>query len=242
MHYENSPMEIKKTPKANLEEERLLFFLMGFAVVLSVFFVLLEWQSSAISDYDWTSLGPVFVEKEFEGGNRVEETVPALPPEATEPEIVYEDYIITDDVSIIEIQEDTLIDETDIEEDEFPIFQIKNETVAPVDIQANAMEAATAADIMPQFPGGQPALFRYIYENVQYPSVALKQRIEGRVWCSFIVEPDGSVSNVHLEESVYIFLDEEAIRVLKNMPDWLPGKTNGENIRVKVYIPIVFKR
>jgi protein TonB len=103
-------------------------------------------------------------------------------------------------------------------------------------------DAVISAETMPQFPGGQTALIRFIYENIQYPPVALKQRIEGRVWCSFIVEADGSISNIRLEESVYIFLDEEAVRVLKKMPAWSPGRTKGENVRVKIYIPIVFKR
>ena len=101
---------------------------------------------------------------------------------------------------------------------------------------------AASAESMPQFPGGQTELIRFLYKNIQYPAIALKQKIEGRVWCSFIVEKDGSISNVNLEEGVYIFLDDEAVRVLKMMPNWVPGRTNGEYVGVKVYIPVVFKR
>ena len=234
-------MEIKKTPEADLEKGRLTFFLMGFAVALSGFFVLLEWQGSGIENSDWSSLGPVFIENEFEGGIRTEESVSIVPPEILEPEIVYEDYIITEDIPVVEKFEEPVSTPLNPESDETLLSQQKSETVAQVETKENA-KAATSAEIMPQFPGGQTALIRFIYQNIQYPSAALKQRIEGRVWCSFIVETDGSISNVSLEEGVYIFLDEEAIRVLKTMPAWSPGRTNGENVRVKVYIPIVFRR
>jgi len=234
-------MEIKKTPEADLEKGRVIFFLMGFAVALSGFFVLLEWQSSETDSADWVSLGPVFIENEFEGGIRTEKSVPTVLPEISEPEIVYEDYIVTDEVPVIEKPEETAIAQLFPEPEETQISQNENESIAPEEIETHT-DAVTSAETMPQFPGGQMALIRFIYENIEYPSVALKQRIEGRVWCSFIVETDGSISNIRLEEGVYIFLDDEAIRVLRKMPAWLPGQTNGENVRVKIYIPIVFKR
>ncbi|MCL1934587.1 MAG: TonB family protein [Candidatus Azobacteroides sp.] len=234
-------MEIKKTPEADLEKGRITFFLMGFAVALSGFFVLLEWQSSETDTSDWETLGPVFIENEFEGGIKTEESESGsiAPPEISKPEIVYEDYVIADDVPVV--KEDTAIAFSHSKSDEKPITPVKNETVIPNETDTDTVTAAST-EVLPQFPGGQTALIRFIYENIRYPSTALKQRIEGRVWCSFIVEPDGSVSNVQLEKGVYIFLDEEAVRVLKNMPAWIPGRTKGENVAIKVYIPIVFKR
>ena len=234
-------MDIKKTPEADLEKGRLTFFLMGFAVVLSSFYVLLEWQSHETNNSDWTLLGPVFIEKEFEGGNRTEKSIPNVIPEISQPEIVYEDYIISDEIPEIEKTEDTEIADIIPELDEMPLIHEKNETITVVKNETE-IEPVTSAETMPQFPGGQMELIRFIYKNIQYPPVALKQRIEGRVWCSFIVESDGSISNIRLEEGVYVFLDDEAIRVLKMMPSWTPGRTNGENVPVKIYIPIVFKR
>ena len=236
-------MEIKKTPEADLEKERIIFFLMGLALALSVFFVLMEWQHrESVADSDWTSLGPVFIEKEFEGANRQQEYVPAGLPVKSEIEIVYEDYVITNDIPVIERQENQVFGSSEyIQQDETPIIQSRKESIIPVEVKTN-IEPVASSEIMPQFPGGQTELIRFIYQNIQYPSVALKQKIEGRVWCSFIVEKDGSISNIQLENGVYIFLDEEAIRVLKLMPAWIPGQTNGENVSVKVYIPIVFKR
>jgi protein TonB len=237
-------METKKTPETDLEKGRLTFFLMGLAVALSGFFVLLEWETSGIKDSDWITLGPVFIESEFEGGSRIEEvSIPAVLPEIIEPEIVYEDFLITEEIPVIETVEETATASLLLETDKAMPSQAENITTAPE--ESGLIEdapVATSAETMPQFPGGQVALIRFIYENIEYSSVALRQRIEGRVWCSFIVETDGSISNIRLEESVYIFLDDEAIRVLNLMPPWIPGQTNGENVRVKVYIPIVFRR
>ena len=234
-------MEIKKTPEADLEKRRIIFFLMGFAVALSGFFVLMQWQSPDSDTSDWTSLGPVFIENEFEGVKRQEQAPPAAAPKNTEQEIVYENYAITNDVPE-KPEENAAIAPPETESDETPLFQAENESITAADDAETQADIAASADTLPQFPGGQPALIRFIYTNIRYPSVALKQRIEGRVWCSFVVETDGSISGVQLEKGVYAFLDEEAVRVMKIMPAWIPAQTNGEKIRVKVYIPIVFKR
>jgi len=232
-------MEIKKTPESDLEKGRLTFFLMGFAVVLSGFFVLLEWRSSETDSSSWTAFGPVFIENEFDGGNQTEKSVTADLPKKYEQETVYEDYVVTDEIAVVEKPEDKAVALSNPESDETLLLRNK-EAIAPAETVTD--KVAVSADTMPQFPGGQTALVRFIYANIQYPPAAIKQRIEGRVWCSFVVETDGSISNVRLEEGVYVFLDEEAVRVLKKMPAWLPGRTKGENIRVKVYIPVVFKR
>lgn len=94
---------------------------------------------------------------------------------------------------------------------------------------------------MPQFPGGPQALFEYLSNNINYPLEAEKKGIQGRVTVDFIVEADGSISEPCVKKSVDINLDSEAIRVVKNMPKWIPGKENGHPVRVKYYIPITFK-
>jgi len=233
-------MEIKKTPEADLEKGRLTFFLMGFAVVLSGFFVILEWQTSVDEYSDWRSFGPVFIENEFIAGNHEEKPAQGVMPKISEPETVYEDYVITDDIQEVETAEDMAVYASYQAPDEIPVSQTGEETVVVADSKPST-EVVVYAEKMPLFPGGQFALIQFFFQNVQYPPAALKKRIQGRVWCSFIVETDGSISNISLEEGVNALLDEEALRVLKNMPAWIPGQTNGENIRVKVYIPIVFK-
>ena len=96
-------------------------------------------------------------------------------------------------------------------------------------------------EVMPQFPGGQIAMMKYIMENMKYPEQAMKEGIQGRVTVSFIVEKDGRVSNVRLLRSVQPLLDKEAIRVVKSMPKWSPGKQKGKPVRVRFNLPVMFK-
>ncbi len=93
----------------------------------------------------------------------------------------------------------------------------------------------------PQFPGGQAALLSWLSQNIHYPPVAEENGIYGRVVVSFVVESDGSISNVQVVRGVDPSLDKEAVRVTKAMPKWLPGKQNGQAVRVKYNLPVTFK-
>ena len=93
----------------------------------------------------------------------------------------------------------------------------------------------------PSFPGGREELFKYLAYNVRYPIDAAKNKIEGRVLVTFVVEHDGSISNVNVANSVYPSLDKESIRVVSGMPKWILGKANGKTVRVKYTIPITFR-
>ena len=94
---------------------------------------------------------------------------------------------------------------------------------------------------MPEYPGGLPALLDYLNQNVKYPEDAEKQKIEGRVLAVFVVETDGSISNVEVVKPVFPSLDAEAVRVLAAMPKWTPGKQSGKLVRVKYTVPINFQ-
>ena len=94
---------------------------------------------------------------------------------------------------------------------------------------------------MPEFPGGAAELYHYISKNIRYPQEAKEKGIQGRVFIGFIVEKDGSISNVRNLRGVDSELDAEAIRVIQSLPKWKPGKHNGEFVRVSYQIPIVFK-
>lgn len=97
------------------------------------------------------------------------------------------------------------------------------------------------AEVMPEYPGGQVALMRYIAQNVKYPTVAQENGTQGIVVVQFVVDADGSVTNAHVITSVDPYLDEEALRVIKSMPRWTPGKLNGKPVRVKYTTPIKFR-
>ena len=96
-------------------------------------------------------------------------------------------------------------------------------------------------EVMPQYPGGQIAMLKYIMENIKYPEQAMKEGIQGRVTVRFIVEKDGSISNVKPVLSVHPLLDKEAVRVVNSMPKWSPGKQKGKPVRVQFNVPVMFK-
>ena len=93
---------------------------------------------------------------------------------------------------------------------------------------------------MPEFPGGMPALIEFLQTNIKYPNDAKKQNVGGRVMVMFVVEPDGSISNVRVARKVFPSLDSEAVRVVKSMPKWKPGKEKGRAVRVNFTLPVVF--
>lgn len=96
-------------------------------------------------------------------------------------------------------------------------------------------------EVMPQFPGGQIAMLQYLMKNIKYPEQAMKEGIQGRVAVRFIVEKDGSISDVKPVLSVHPLLNKEAVRVVKSMPKWSPGKHNGKPVRVRFNLPVMFK-
>lgn len=96
------------------------------------------------------------------------------------------------------------------------------------------------AEQMPSFPGGQSALFQFLSKNIQYPKLCEEHGIQGRVICSYIVEEDGSITDVQVRKSVHPSLDKEAVRVIQSMPKWNPGKENGLPVRVRYNLPITF--
>lgn len=94
---------------------------------------------------------------------------------------------------------------------------------------------------MPQFPGGYLALREYLQKNVIYPETAREKGIQGRVILTFVVECDGTLTNIKVVRSVDPALDKEAIRVIQNMPKWIPGKQSGEIVPYKYSFPVDFK-
>ena len=96
-------------------------------------------------------------------------------------------------------------------------------------------------DQMPEFPGGMMAMMEFLQDNMKYPADAEKQKVQGKVMVSFIVETDGSISDVKVMKNVFPSLDAEAIRVVKAMPRWTPGKQKGKVVRVHFSLPITYR-
>ena len=97
------------------------------------------------------------------------------------------------------------------------------------------------AEVMPEFPGGEQAMINFVATNVTYPKEAMEKEISGRVLVGFIVEKDGSITETEVVKGIGGGCDEEAVRVVKAMPKWKPGKQKGKPVRVHFMLPIIFK-
>lgn len=112
---------------------------------------------------------------------------------------------------------------------------------APAEEAHDPKEPFTMVEEMPEFPGGQQALFAYIGKELKYPEQAVEDGIEGVVFVTFVVEKDGSISTVSVLRGIGGGCDEEAVRVVRSMPKWKPGKQLGKEVRVKYNLPIHYK-
>lgn len=116
------------------------------------------------------------------------------------------------------------------------------ETIAqPEPPKEDVQKVFDVVEEMPSFPGGNGALMQWLNENVKYPVVAQENGVSGRVIVSFVVERDGSITDVQVVRSVDPALDKEAARAVKSMPKWIPGKQNGQAVRVKYNVPVLFR-
>ena len=111
----------------------------------------------------------------------------------------------------------------------------------PVKPKVEEYKVFEVVEQMPSFPGGTGALMQYLSKNIKYPPVAEEMGIQGRVICTFVVERDGSVSDIRIARSVDPSLEKEAIRVVSGMPKWIPGRQNGQSVRVKYTLPVTFR-
>ena len=126
-----------------------------------------------------------------------------------------------------------------VEQEEIPFEATNVDESAPLD--ANTDEVFKVVEVDPEFPGGEEALYKYLAENIKYPVMAKNNKVEGRVYITFVIEKDGTVSDAKVLRSVNEELDAEALRVINAMPKWKPGTQRGVPVRVQYNIPISFK-
>ena len=224
-------MQLKKSPKASLEDKKLTYVLMGLVLVLSICYVAFEWTEKEVTKYEVTD-NEFFFEEEIDIQQTSQETPPPPPPPAVQEVEVLN--VVEDDVETETIEINTE-DEKDVE------VVIAPPVEAPVE-EEEEEEIFMVVESMPEFPGGQQALFKYLAENVKYPVIAQENGIQGRVICQFVVNKDGSIVDVvAVRSSGEPSLDKEAIRVIKSMPKWKPGKQRGKPVRVKYTVPVNFR-
>lgn len=230
--------QVKKTKRADLEKNKGTYFLMGLLVSLGLVFVAFEWGTHDVK-VDEVETDAVIEEVEDIMITPPDETPPP-PPEPEEAPVNVEILqVVEDDVEVADVEIASV-------DDSFDKLQQTFTPPAPAQ-QGRKQEKVEEEQIfefleeMPEFPGGEKAMLKWLGEHVKYPAVAAENNIQGRVMVSFVVERDGSVSNVKVDRGVDPSLDKEAIRLVESMPKWKPGMQTGKPVRCRFRLPVTFK-
>ncbi len=229
-------MEVKKSPKADLEGGIGMSILMGMIVGLAVLFVGFEWGSKDVQVVTADEgVADIIAEEEIEI-TRPENTPPPPPPPpapaATEVLNVVEDDVELEQQEIISSEDDASAAQT--ETFVAPVVEEEEE-------EESAQQIFTVVEKQPEFPGGTAELFKYLSKAIKYPVIAQENGIQGRVVCSFVVNRDGSIVDIQVMRGVDPSLDKEAIRVISEMPKWKPGEQRGKPVRVRFILPVQFR-
>ena len=218
----------KKSPKGNLEKRKTTFLIIGFVVVLCLVYVAFEFFASKPKPKNLGVLDPIEIIIE-EKTIATDKTPPPPPKPATDIEL----NIRPDDY---EVDNETLFPEYDPNE-AVPDINYEIEMITEV---TEPQPVVSFPDVMPEPIGGMDAMYVYLRANLKYPQRALENYIQGQVAIEFVVEKDGSISEVKVLSGVFPDLDNEALRVVKAMPKWKPGIQNGKPVRCLYSIPIRF--
>ena len=224
-------MEIKKSPKADLQNKRGLLLEIGLCVALGLVILAFAYtpKEHRIEQIDM-NYGPI--EEEITEITRQDQKPPE-PPKKVEVkviadllEVVTNDTKITTEVDFVDFDEDTEIEQiVSVEEEEIEDDQ-----------------PFLRAETMPSFQGGDLNTFRnWVQSNVRFPQIALENGIQGRVTLTFVIEKDGRLTNIQVLQTPDRSLSEEAVRVLSKSPKWTPGKQRNQTVRVKYTLPVDFR-
>ena len=195
-------MEIKKSPKADLEGKKGVFFEIGLTLALAVLLFAFEWKSS---------------------------TEQVTPFQTPAEEQIEDDTNIDDDLEILDAEDQS---ENQVIENVADFGEYGEENTGESEI-------FQVVEDMPSFPGGNVS--KWIAKNVKYPVLAMENGIQGKVFIQFVIERDGSITDVKVARGVDASLDKEAVRVVQSMPKWKPGKQRGKPVRVAYTLPINFQ-
>lgn len=229
-------MELKKNPKADLEKRKGLYLEIGLVVVLAACLYAFSLKSYDKDEADDNS-GPAQEEEveELDDIMDTEDTPPPPPPPPApeEPEVNMDDIQVVEDKSEVK---------NEIQTQEFEEVQNVEKQEVKVDEEEEVEEQKifTVVENDPEFPGGMDALYKYLAENIKYPQLARDNGITGKVYVTFVVERDGSIANPKILRDIGGGCGAEAIRVVKAMPKWTPGKQRGKAVRVQFNLPVNF--
>ena len=231
-------MEVKKSSKADLEGRRSQRFLLGLVVALACLYFALE--------YSYTPSGALDDEELLEEFSLESDLPPLLPPEnelalapKAEPKPSQQLVVVEEVEEPLPQQEEEIV-ETDMDGD-MEALDDEEETITPPETDDDEVVSFRVVEDLPQFPGGATELMKWLTRNLKYPRAVQDRKQQGKVVAEFIVNKDGSVTDVKIVSSFNSLCDNEVLRVLRMMPRWTAGIMNGEPCRTKVCIPVVFR-
>ncbi len=226
-------MELKKSPKVELEGKKNVFFMIGLVVALGVTLLAFEWTTKPSKAESLGTLQTQEVEEEIIPITREQEVKPPPPPPP--PKVAEVLNIVDDDV---EIEDELEIEDTEADDatviDVAPVVETKQEE------EEEEAQVFFIVEDMPEFPGGELALRKYIANAIKYPVIAQENGIQGKVYVTFVVGKDGSIQDAKIARGVDPSIDKEALRVVNTLPKWKPGKQRGKPVRVSYTVPINF--
>ena len=222
-------MEAKKTDQADLTKKTTFFFSIGLMVTMSLIVTAFEWKNYDDSIIDLMGKNT----NSFEETMEVPPTEQPPPPAPTiqQPQVIEvpDEEEIKDDIKVnldVEVTDETKVEEIVVQaeqpkEETEEIFNVVEESAAP--------------------KGGMQAFYKYVGEKIKYPAQARRMGIEGRVFVEFVINKDGSLSDVRSIKGIGAGCDEEAVRIIQSAPAWSPGKQRGKAVKQRYTLPIIFK-
>lgn len=223
------PMEPKKSEKADLTNKSWLFFNIGLVITLLIVVMAFEYDAKDNTDAKNLAQNQAIIDEIMEVPPT--EQPPPPPPKIQQPQIIEvpDEEVIEEEIKVefdVEVTEDTKVEEIVIapveeKEDVDQIFLVVEETATP--------------------KGGMAAFYKYVGDKMKYPAQARRMGIEGKVFVEFVINRDGSITDVKAIKGIGAGCDEEAVRVVQSAPPWNPGKQRGKPVRQRYVVPITFK-
>lgn len=226
-------MELKKNPKADLEKRKGIYVELGLIVALAAALVAFNVKSYDQEEIQVTERTVIDEVEEVVITTPPEETPP--PPEPEAPEVITEVHVIDNNQ---ESDNEIGIINMDLTDD----IEMGEAVAAAPDVEEEVKEdiVYVVVEQVAEFPGGEEALYKYLKDNIVYPNIARQTGIEGKVYIRFVVEKDGSISNVKVMRDIGGGCGEEAMRVVKSMPKWKPAKQQTRTVRSEFNLPVNF--
>lgn len=226
-------MEVKKSPKADLEGKFTTHLLAGAILALAVMFIAFEWSEREKRIAVDSGITEVVFEEEIIPITEQEQPKQAPPPpEAPKVEEVLE--IMDNDAKV----EESTIQASD---DTQAAVEVKYTPVEVEEEEVEEQQIFQVVEEMPSFPGGTAECMKFLSKNIKYPTISQENGVQGRVIVQFVVNTDGSIVDAVVARGVDPYLDKEALRVVSMMPKWTPGKQRGKAVRVRYTLPVMFR-